>query len=487
MKLHKTILSALGATGMLMTTANTAMAATYNVKTNDTVSGIAYKYGVSIQSIEKLNNINTSTHLIYVGQNIKIPTSYKVSSSSKSTNPQAATATNSSSTAAITIKSGDTLSSIARRYGTTVAKLKSLNNLSSDLIYAGASLKISGTANTTTNSTNTTQKSSSTKTTSAATNTTSASTTNSSVSSITIKSGDTLSAIARKYGTTVAKLKALNNLSSDLIYVGANLKITGNTSTVSNSTNTTQSDNSSKTTALAISTSPNNTTPNVSSITIKSGDTLSAIARKYGTTVAKLKALNNLSGDTIYVGADLKIAGNGTSSFQSSTNSQTTSSTTNQNTQQSTSANTSSSTTSSTSTSSTSQSTTNQQPVSQAPSAATDTSSVTSYALSFLGTPYVYGGTTPAGFDCSGFVQYVFNNFGKNIGRTTYQQQYAGTHIDISQAQAGDLYFWGSSGSAYHVAIALGNGQYVMAPAPGQSVRTGSVQYYTPSFAVRVN
>lgn len=406
MKLHKSILSALGAAGMLMTTANTAMAATYNVKANDTVSGIASRYGVSIQSIEKLNNINTSTHLIYVGQNIKIPTSSKVSSSSKSTSSQATTATNSSSTASIIIKSGDTLSSIARRYGTTVAKLKSLNNLSSDLIYAGASLKISGTASATTNSTNTTQESSSSKTTRAATNTTSASTTNSNVPSITIKSGDTLSAIARKYGTTVAKLKALNNLSSDLIYVGANLKI----------------------------------------------------------------------------------AGNVTSSSQGSTNNQTTNSTTNQNTQQSTSANTSSSTTSSTSNSSTSQSTTNQQPVSQAPTTSSvDSSSITSYALSFLGTPYVYGGATPAGFDCSGFVQYVFNNFGKNVGRTTYQQQYAGTQIDISQAQAGDLYFWGSYGSAYHVAIALGNGQYVMSPAPGQSVRTGSVQYYTPSFAVRVN
>lgn len=417
MKLHKSILSALGAAGMLMTTANTAMAATYNVKANDTVSGIAYKYGVSIQSIEKLNNINTSTHLIYVGQNIQIPTSSKVSSNSKSTSStssQAATSNSAAGTSSITIKSGDTLSSIAKRYGTTVAKLKSLNNLSSDLIYAGASLKIAGTANVSQNSTNTNQKSNSTKTTSAATNTASASTTNA----------------------------------------------------------------------------------NVSSITIKSGDTLSAIARKYGTTVAKLKALNNLSGDTIYVGASLKIAGNVTSSSQGSANNQTTNSTTSQNTQQSTSANNSSSATSSDSNSSaasqSSQTTisTSQQAVSQAPSTATttaDASSITSYALSFLGTPYVYGGATPAGFDCSGFVQYVFNKFGKNVGRTTYQQQYAGTQIDISQAQPGDLYFWGSSGSAYHVAIALGNGQYVMSPAPGQSVRTGSVQYYTPSFAVHVN
>ena len=106
--------------------------------------------------------------------------------------------------------------------------------------------------------------------------------------------------------------------------------------------------------------------------------------------------------------------------------------------------------------------------------------------MNYLGVPYVWGGTTPAGFDCSGFVQYVYSHFGVNLGRTTYTQQYAGTKINMADAQAGDLYFWGSYGSAYHVAIALGGGQYVMAPAPGQSVMVGSVSSYTPSFAVRV-
>ena len=100
--------------------------------------------------------------------------------------------------------------------------------------------------------------------------------------------------------------------------------------------------------------------------------------------------------------------------------------------------------------------------------------------------PYVWGGTTPSGFDCSGYVQYVYSHFGISVGRTTYTQQYAGTKISVASAQAGDLYFWGSYGSAYHVAIALGGGQYVMAPAPGQVVKTGNVSSYTPSFAVRV-
>lgn len=111
---------------------------------------------------------------------------------------------------------------------------------------------------------------------------------------------------------------------------------------------------------------------------------------------------------------------------------------------------------------------------------------VVSYAESFIGVPYVYGGTTPSGFDCSGFVQYVYNHFGKNLPRTTTQQENCGTQIPVSQAQPGDLYFWGNKGSAYHVAICVGNGKYIAAPEPGQSVSIGSTQYFQPSFAVRL-
>ena len=108
-------------------------------------------------------------------------------------------------------------------------------------------------------------------------------------------------------------------------------------------------------------------------------------------------------------------------------------------------------------------------------------------ALKYVGTPYAWGGSSPSGFDCSGLVQYVYKQAGKNLPRTTSQQEYSGTVISVNQAQAGDLIFWGSRGSTYHVAIALGGGQYVHAPAPGQTVKVQSVSSaFMPSFAVRL-
>ena len=113
--------------------------------------------------------------------------------------------------------------------------------------------------------------------------------------------------------------------------------------------------------------------------------------------------------------------------------------------------------------------------------------SVTANAQSFIGVPYVWGGSTPAGFDCSGLVQYVYAQFGKSLPRATTGQEYAGTQISVEEAQPGDLYFWGSRGSTYHVAIALGGGSFVHAPQPGENVKIGSVSSFRPSFAVRLN
>lgn len=114
------------------------------------------------------------------------------------------------------------------------------------------------------------------------------------------------------------------------------------------------------------------------------------------------------------------------------------------------------------------------------------TASAVATAQAQLGTPYVWGGNQPGGFDCSGLVQYSYG-LGSNY-RTTYQQTNLGTHkYDIQNAQSGDLYFWGPDSAPYHVAIATGNGNYIQAPAPGQNVKTGSIQYYTPSFYISMN
>lgn len=110
-------------------------------------------------------------------------------------------------------------------------------------------------------------------------------------------------------------------------------------------------------------------------------------------------------------------------------------------------------------------------------------------AYRHLGKPYVWGAKGPNAFDCSGLAYVVYANAtGHNIGGWTGDQQYAGTQIPVSQAQPGDLLFWGAPTSVTtHVAIYIGNGQYIHAPQPGDVVKIGSISAFAPTFAVRVN
>ena len=155
------------------------------------------------------------------------------------------------------VKSGDSLWSIAKKYATTVNELKSLNNLTSNNLQIGQTLKVP------------------TNTTSVEANT------------YTVKSGDSLWSIAQKYGTTVANLKSLNNLTSDVLQIGQTLRVPSSESGASfgiSSTNQTY--------------------------TVKSGDSLWNIANRYGTTVSKIKSLNGLSSDNLSIGQILLIPGN---------------------------------------------------------------------------------------------------------------------------------------------------------------------------------
>lgn len=413
------LLGTVGAAGLLLATSATASAdTTHTVAKNDTVWDLSQKYGVSIADIEKANNVDTNTHLILVGQTLKIPTT-------ATTNSQASTA----NTTEVTVKSGDTLWGIAQAYGISVDQLRSLNGLATDafIIRPGDVLKTTGqlqtqtsTATQTTVATeNTTQNTTPTQETT--TETQDAQTQTPVIAanhvSYTVKEGDSLYIIAQAYGVTVDSLRQSNTL-------GATLQI-GQTLIINNPTKT-----------------PTTTTQGTQTSTSQS-----------------------------------------TSSSQSSQNNQTT----NSSTQTSTSGTTSSSNTSSSTSSNTgaSSSTTTQTPSSSTSSYSG--AAIAQYASTFIGVPYVWGGTTPSGFDCSGLTQYVYAHFGKSIGRNTIAQENAGTIIPVSQAQVGDLLFWGSRGSTYHVGIYMGGSTYLAAPEPGRSVSTGNMNYFMPSFAVHVN
>ena len=126
--------------------------------------------------------------------------------------------------------------------------------------------------------------------------------------------------------------------------------------------------------------------------------------------------------------------------------------------------------------------------VEQAPSNQTSVQKVINLAKQQLGKPYVWGGKGPTAFDCSGLMQYVFQNaLGINIGGWTVPQESAGTKVAISDLKPGDLVFWGDAGNTYHVGLYLGGGQFLNAPKPGENVQINSISpYWAPSFGVRV-
>lgn len=113
--------------------------------------------------------------------------------------------------------------------------------------------------------------------------------------------------------------------------------------------------------------------------------------------------------------------------------------------------------------------------------------SVVSEALSHLGVPYVYGSTTPSGFDCSGFVKWVFSHaLGRELPRTAAEQSALGTGVSLSELVPGDLLFWGSGSGVYHVGIYAGGGEYVHASTGGGSVERATFDYFAPDFAKRL-
>ena len=116
-----------------------------------------------------------------------------------------------------------------------------------------------------------------------------------------------------------------------------------------------------------------------------------------------------------------------------------------------------------------------------------DGSAVASYALQFVGNPYVYGGTSLTnGTDCSGFTMSVYAHFGVSLPRTSSSQSTVGQRIDWHDAQAGDLIFYGSGGSVSHVAMCIGGGRVVHASSSRTGIKTSPINYRTPITARRI-
>ncbi|MET8131986.1 NlpC/P60 family protein [Streptomyces sp. NPDC006290] len=103
-----------------------------------------------------------------------------------------------------------------------------------------------------------------------------------------------------------------------------------------------------------------------------------------------------------------------------------------------------------------------------------------------VGDAYVMGGTGPNAWDCSGLVQAAFKQVGVDLPRVSQDQSVSGTPVSLSNIQVGDILYWGSAGSAYHVGVYIGNGQYLDAANPGKGVVIQDLSGYPATGAVRV-
>lgn len=110
---------------------------------------------------------------------------------------------------------------------------------------------------------------------------------------------------------------------------------------------------------------------------------------------------------------------------------------------------------------------------------------IVNYSKNFLGIPYLWGGTSPRGFDCSGFVQYVYAHFGVNLPRTTYEQVNVGTTV-TGDLQPGDLVFFGDINKPHHVGMYIGYGQYIQAPHTGDYIKISPIAGSGYSIAKRI-
>lgn len=229
---------------------------TYVVQPGDTLYGISRQHNMSAQRIRELNNLEND--IIY-------PSQVLIISENSDSNP--------SECVTYIVKKGDSLYSIAKKYDSTADAIKRYNNLTSNLLSIGQKLKIPCYMDDSDGNSSDISK----------------------YASYTVEKGDNLYGIAKKFGTTVDKIKKDNNMDSNTLTIGQTLLIEDNTG-ISSIEECYGEDFSAA--------------EDYTNYTVKSGDNLYSIAKKFGTTVSKIKSLNNLTSNNLSLNQVLKIPTN---------------------------------------------------------------------------------------------------------------------------------------------------------------------------------